>query len=51
MVDATGRVIGMLTETDYLRRLKAGSFLELLLRIIDDSFIDHRCHETPVTRR
>ncbi len=49
VVDAQGRVIGMLTETDYLCRLKAGTFLELLLRMVDDSCeVSHRCHETPV---
>lgn len=50
VVDAAGRVIGMLTETDFLRRLKAGSFLELLLRILGDiDSFTHRCHETPVS--
>lgn len=50
VVDAAGRVIGMLTETDFLRRLQAGSFLELLLRIIGDvDAFTHRCHETPVS--
>lgn len=50
VVDGDGRVLGMLTETDYLRRLDAGSFLELFLRLIDDSCeITHRCHETPVS--
>ena len=49
VVDAQGRVIGMLTETDFLCRLKAGTFLELLLRMVDDSCeVSHRCHETPV---
>ena len=49
VVDADGRVVGMLTETDYLGRLKAGTFLELLLRMIDDACeASHRCHETPV---
>ena len=49
VVDGDGRVIGMLTETDFLCRLKAGTFLELLLRMIDDSCeVSHRCHETPV---
>lgn len=37
VVDANGEVLGMLTETDFLRRLKADTFLELLLRIIDES--------------
>jgi CBS-domain-containing membrane protein len=49
VVDDDGRVIGMLTETDFLRRLKASTFLDLLLKMIDDSCeISHRCHETPV---
>jgi len=49
VADDGGRVIGMLTETDFLRRLKADTFLDLLLRMIDDSCeISHRCHETPV---
>jgi CBS-domain-containing membrane protein len=43
-------VIGMLTETDFLRRLKAGSFLELMLRLVEDRGVfAHRCHETPVS--
>jgi len=50
VVDANGCVIGMLTETDFLKRLKAGSFLELLLRMLEDSFeFTHRCHETTVS--
>lgn len=50
VADADGRVLGMLTETDFLRRLQARTFLELLLRMIDDSCeISHRCHETPVS--
>jgi CBS-domain-containing membrane protein len=50
VVDASGHVIGMLTETDFLKRLKAGSFLELLLKLIEDSFeFTHRCHETTVS--
>jgi len=49
VVDTNGLVVGMLTETDFLRRLKADTFLELLLRLIDDSKgFSHRCHETPV---
>jgi CBS domain-containing membrane protein len=49
VVDGDGRVLGMLTETDFLCRLQAGTFLELLLRMIDDSCeVSHRCHETPV---
>jgi len=50
VVDADGYVIGMLTETDFLKRLKAESFLELLLRMLEDSFeFTHRCHETDVS--
>lgn len=50
VVDDAGRVIGMLTETDFLRRLKADTFLELLLRMLDGGYeFQHRCHETPVS--
>jgi CBS domain-containing membrane protein len=50
VVDANGYAIGMLTETDFLKRLKAESFLELLLRMLEDSFeFTHRCHETTVS--
>lgn len=50
VVDANGTVLGMLTETDFLRRLGAGSVLELLLELMaDDSGLRHRCHETPVS--
>jgi CBS domain-containing membrane protein len=50
VVDANGHVIGMLTETDYLKRLKADNFLGLLLKMLEDSFeFTHRCHETPVS--
>lgn len=49
VVDTQGCVIGMLTETDFLRRLKATTFLELLLNLLDDAFeFTHRCHETSV---
>ena len=49
VVDGDGRVIGMLTETDFLCRLQAGTFLELLLRMVEKSCeVSHRCHETPV---
>lgn len=49
VVDEDNRVIGMLTETDFLRRLQADTFLELLLRLVADSGrFAHRCHETPV---
>jgi CBS-domain-containing membrane protein len=50
VVDDTGRVIGMLTETDFLRRLRVDSFLALLLRLVADrSLFTHRCHATPVS--
>jgi CBS-domain-containing membrane protein len=40
----------MLTETDFLRRLKVDTFLELLLAMLDESFeLRHRCHETQVS--
>ncbi len=49
VVGPDGRVIGMLTETDFLCRLQAGTFLELLLRMVENSCeVSHRCHETPV---
>lgn len=49
VVDGSGRVIGMLTETDFLRRLKVDTFLELLLAMLEESFkFQHRCHETQV---
>lgn len=51
VVDADGKVVGMLTETDFLKRLKAESFLELLLRMLDESFeFTHCCHETTVAK-
>jgi CBS-domain-containing membrane protein len=50
VVDTDGRVVGVLTETDFLRRLKADTFLELLLRLVaDGGSFTHRCHETPVS--
>jgi CBS domain-containing protein len=50
VVDADGRVVGMLTETDFLRRLRADTFAELLLRLVQDvNSFSHRCHETPVS--
>ncbi|HEX8989965.1 MAG TPA: CBS domain-containing protein [Rhodocyclaceae bacterium] len=49
VVDAGNRLSGMLTETDFLKRLEAGSFLALLLQLIgDDGELAHRCHETRV---
>lgn len=50
VVDAGGRLCGMLTETDFLRRLEAGSFLGLMLRLLESgSALVARCHETQVS--
>jgi CBS-domain-containing membrane protein len=50
VVDAGGIVIGMLTETDFLRCLKVSSFLELSLKLSEDSFeFTHHCHGMPVS--
>jgi CBS domain-containing membrane protein len=50
VMDENGCVTGMLTETDFLRRLKVDTFLELLLAMLDESFeFKHRCHETHVS--
>ncbi len=50
VVDDSRCVIGMLTETDFLKRLKADSFFGLLLRMLEDSFeFTHSCHETTVS--
>jgi len=50
VVDGVGQVIGMLTETDFLRHLKAENFLDLMLKIFGQSFeFANRCHETPVS--
>lgn len=50
VVDGENRVVGILTETDFLRRLQAVSFLELLLRLVEDrNQFSHRCQETPVS--
>jgi CBS-domain-containing membrane protein len=49
VVDAEERVVGVLTETDFLRRLNADTFLALLLRLMEDAGrFGHRCHETLV---
>ncbi|MGA7595978.1 MAG: CBS domain-containing protein [Gallionella sp.] len=51
VVGADGRVTGMLTENDFLRRLNVETFLQLLLNMLDEEFeLKHRCHETPVSR-
>ena len=49
VVNADGYVLGMLTETDFLKRFEAENFLELLLKLLDGSFeFTHSCHETTV---
>jgi CBS-domain-containing membrane protein len=49
VLDPDRRVIGMLTETDFLKRMNADTFLELMLRLISDNGeLGHRCHETRV---
>ena len=51
VVDASGCVIGILTENDFLRRLNVDTFLQLLLSMLDEAFeLKHRCHETPVSK-
>lgn len=50
VVDERGRVVGMLTETDFLRRLHADTFLQLLLRLVEEpGAFGHSCHETAVS--
>jgi len=50
VADAGGRVVGMLSEADYLVRLGAKTFLELLVRFMEEGeALQHRCHETPVS--
>lgn len=49
VVDASHQVIGMFTETDLLRHLRAETFLELLLRLVaNGGSVEHRCQETRV---
>lgn len=51
VVDASGSVVGILTENDFLRRLNVDTFLQLLLSMLDKAFeLQHRCHETPVSK-
>jgi CBS domain-containing membrane protein len=50
VVDGQGRALAMLTETDFLRHLRAETFLELLPRLLErPGEFAHRCHETPVS--
>lgn len=49
VTDENLKVVGMLTEADFLRRLNASSFLDLMLRLLNDpGSFSHRCHETRV---
>lgn len=49
VVDAQHRVVGMLTERDFLHSLHAETFSALLLRLLADAQgFTHRCHETTV---
>ena len=49
VVDENGHVTGMLTETDFMKKLKAKNFMELLLKLLDDSIeFSVYCHETEV---
>jgi hypothetical protein len=41
VVDMRGQAIGMLSKTDYLRSLKADSFLQLPLRLISETLLQH----------
>lgn len=50
VVDGGHRVLGMLTETDFLQRLQAPGFLHLMLDLMENpAAFSHRCHETPVS--
>lgn len=50
VVDAEGRVVGMLTETDFLRHMHAENFSELLSRMLESSAaFNHTLHETAVS--
>lgn len=50
VVDADRRVIGVVSETDYLHKLGAQAFTEFLLKYVAEAAaIEQRCHETPVS--
>ena len=50
VVDEAGCVVGILTETDILRRLNVNSFLELLVDLVaDPGVFTHHCHDTAVS--
>ncbi len=49
VVDAQRRVVGIMSETDYLERLGAKTFMEFLIKYLAESqTVSHRCHETRV---
>lgn len=49
VAQAGGPVLGILTETDFFRRLQVNSFLELILRLLQDpNAFTHRFHEMTV---
>jgi len=50
VVDNSNRVVGMFTETDFMKRFKSKNFMDLvLLRLQDDTFdFTHQCHEITV---
>lgn len=49
VVDGGGCVVGMLTESDYLRGLGVEGFLELALKLMGEpAGLGHRYHEMPV---
>ena len=48
VTDTAGRVLGVLTETDVLRALGAGSILELLFKLLEgDGHLDPGCRDWP----
>jgi len=50
VVDPDRRVIGVVSETDYLRKLGVQAFMEFLLKYVAAAAaIERRCHETPVS--
>ena len=49
VIDENGHVTGILTESDFMKKLKAKNLMELLLKLLNDSFeFSHYCHETEV---
>jgi len=52
VVDNSNRVVGIFTETDFMKRFKVKNFMELVLRKLqDDTFeFTHRCQEVTVNK-